>query len=478
MKIAMIASESRPFCKTGGLADVVYSLSKELAATGSEVVVILPFYQTIKNTIKTPVEFVISYPIDMSWRHHEAKAYLTHADGITFYFIEHWYFDRGNLYGDGDDGERFAFYNLAAVELLNKLGIKPDIIHCHDWQAGMLPCIIKESNYYRSVFNKTRFVLTIHNPAFQGMLDRDALGNLYNLPESLFDEGKVRLDGRVSTLKAGIVYADKITTVSPTHHSELLTPEGGMHLDGVLRLREWDFCGILNGIDYLEFNPSDDKYIPAPFTVTTMAKNKKINHDELLKEMHLSDYNQPLYSIVSRLTWQKGLDILFPTIEELANRGCNIVVLGSGERQYEVELEKLRARYPDKIGIYIGYNDALAHRIYAASDFFMMPSLFEPCGLGQMIAQRYGTLPIVRRTGGLKDSVINYDGGNQETSNGFGFDNYHPDDMLYTSVYAYDAWHNNELITKLKKNAMKTDNSWSKSAKGYMGLYRELVIKK
>ena len=477
MKIAMIGSESRPFCKTGGLADVVYSLSKELAEIGEEVVVILPFYQTIKNTIKVPVKYVMSFPIDMSWRHHEAKAYEATADGITFYFIEHWYFDRGNLYGDGDDGERFAFYNLAAVELLARLNIIPNIIHCHDWQAGMVPCIIKESEYYRDVFNKTRFVLTIHNPAFQGMLDREALGNLYNLPLSLFDDGQVRLDGRVSTLKAGIVYADKITTVSPTHHSELLTPEGGMHLDGVLRLREWDFCGILNGIDYLEFNPKDDKYIAAQYSVSNIVSGKKANHDELLKELHLEDYGQPLYSIVSRLTWQKGLDIIIPTIYELANRGCNIVVLGSGERQYEWELEKLRATYPDKIGIYIGYNDALAHRIYAASDFFMMPSLFEPCGLGQMIAQRYGTLPIVRRTGGLKDSVINYDGGNEDTSNGFGFDNYHPDDMLYTSIYAFDAWHNKELITKLKKNAMKTDNSWKKSAKGYLGLYKEIVSK-
>ena len=475
MKIAMIASESRPFCKTGGLADVVYSLSKELTVIGEEVMVILPFYQSIKDSIREPVKFVESFPIDMSWRHHEAKVYLTYADGITFYFIEHWYFDRNHLYGDGDDGERFAFFNLAAIELLAHLKTQPDIIHCHDWQTGMVPCVIKESQYYRNKFLKTRFVLTIHNPAFQGMLERDALGNLFNLPESLFDDGRVRLDGRVSTLKAGIVYADKITTVSPNHHEELLTPEGGMHLDGSLRLREWDFCGILNGIDYLEFDPENDNYIPQTYNVETIEKGKKANHDALLKELHINDYGKPLFSMVSRLTWQKGLDILFPAIEELANRGCNIVILGSGERQYELEFERLRAQFPDKIAIFIGYNDALAHRIYAASDFFLMPSLFEPCGLGQMIAQRYGTLPIVRRTGGLKDSVINFDSGNQNTSNGFGFDNYHPDDMKYTCVYAFDTWHDKKLITKLMKNAMKTDNSWAKSAKSYLGLYKELV---
>ena len=478
MKIAMVASESRPFCKTGGLADVVYSLGKELAKMGDHVIVIIPFYQTIKDTIKNPVQFVDSFIVQMSWRYQEAKVYLTEEEGMKFYFIEHPYFDRNHIYGDGDDGERFAFFSLAARELMSRLKETPDIIHIHDWQAGMVPCLIKENEYYRNIFRKSRFVITIHNPAFQGMLDRDALGNLYNLPESLFDEGKVRLDGRVSTLKSGIVYADKVTTVSPNHHSELLTPEGGMHLDGVLNLREWDFCGILNGIDYLEFDPENDKFIKQTYNVKTLVSGKKANHDALLEELHLQDYGGPLYSVVSRLTWQKGLDILFPAIEELVNRGANVVVLGSGERQYELELERLRAKYPDKMAIYIGYNDALAHRIYAASDFFMMPSLFEPCGLGQMIAQRYGTLPIVRRTGGLKDSVINYDGGNADRANGFGFDNYHPDDMRYTSVYAYDAYNNKKLLTTLMTNAMKTDNSWAKSAISYRGLYEELVGKK
>jgi len=478
MRIAMIASEARPFCKTGGLADVVYSLSKELTVMGEEVMIIMPFYQIVKDTIKTPVKFIDSFYVDMAWRHQEAKVYLTYADGITYYFIEHWYFDRSRIYGDGDDGERFAFFSLAAREFLARQKKVPDIIHIHDWQPGMVPCLIRECEGFKQKFSKTHFVMTIHNPAFQGMLDRDALGNLYNLPLSLYEDGQVRLDDRVSTLKAGIVYADKITTVSPNHHQELLTPEGGMHLDGVLNLREWDFCGILNGIDYLEFDPENDQFIAEKYNVDNMVEAKKKNHDALLKELNLKDYNRPLYSVVSRLTWQKGLDILFPAIEELAYRGCNIVVLGSGERQYELELERIRAKYPDKVAIYIGYNDALAHRIYAASDFFMMPSLFEPCGLGQMIAQRYGTLPIVRRTGGLKDSVINFDSSNEKTSNGFGFDNYTSDDMKYTSIYAYDTWFNVKLINQLKKNAMLTDNSWRRSAENYLGVYKELFNRK
>ena len=475
MKIAMIASEARPFCKTGGLADVVYSLSKELVEMGEEVIVLMPFYKKVKDTIKTPVDFVCSFFVDMSWRHQEAKVYTANSDGIKYYFIEHWYFDRDGIYGYGDDGERFAFFALAARELLARELTKPDIIHVHDWQAAMFPCLIKENSYYRDTFPNAHFVMTIHNPAFQGMLDRDALGDLFNLSPALYDEGRVRLEWRVSTLKAGIAYADKVTTVSPTHHEELLTPEGGMHLDADLRLREWDFCGILNGIDYLEFDPAHDPFIAKQYTARTLVSGKKTNHDALLKELNLVDYGKPLFSMVSRLTWQKGLDVLFPTIEELANRGCNIVVLGSGERQYEEELERLRAAYPDKIAIYIGYSDPLAHRIYAASDFFMMPSLFEPCGLGQMIAQRYGALPIVRRTGGLKDSVINFDSSNADTSNGFGFDNYSCDDMRYTSVYAYDTWHNTELIRKLMKNAMLTDNSWEKSTQEYMKLYQALV---
>ena len=478
MRIAMIASEARPFCKTGGLADVVYSLSKELTVMGKEVMIILPFYQSIKNKIWDSVKLVDTFDVVMSWRHQTANVYLTYADGITYYFIEHDYFNRDHLYGDYDDGERFAFLALAAREFLYRQKKVPDIIHIHDWQVGMLPCLIKTVPEYQQKLSKSKFVLTIHNPAFQGMLDREALWDLYNLPTSLYDNGEVRLDWGVSTLKAGIVYADKITTVSPNHHSELLTPEGGMHLDGALRLREWDFCGILNGIDYLEFNPENDTNIPFPYTVRNCISNKKKNHDALLKELHIENYGQPLFSVVSRLTWQKGLDILFPTIEELANRGCNIVVLGSGEKQYELELERLRAAYPDKIAIYIGYSDALAHRIYAASDFFMMPSLFEPCGLGQMIAQRYGTLPIVRRTGGLKDSVINYDGGNEDKANGFGFDHYTSDDMKYTSIYAFDVYHNKPLMNKLTKNAMKTDNSWAKSAMYYYGVYEELVNRK
>ena len=477
MKIVMVSSEARPFCKTGGLADVVYSLSKELAVLGEDVSIILPFYDSISHSLnKEDLQKEVSFNTHMSWRQQVVNVYSTMRDGIKFYFIENQqYFERGHIYGDFDDGERFAFLTNAAKELLIAKKIYPDIIHVHDWQAGMLPCLIKTDPLCQKKFAKTRYIFTIHNPAFQGLMPRFTLGDFYNLTDELFDNGSVRFKDQVSTLKAGIVFSDKITTVSPTHHLELLTPEGGMGLDSVLRYREWDFSGILNGIDYLEFNPENDKVIAMPFTAKTLVSGKKANKESLCKEFGLKDPKAPLYSLVTRITWQKGFDIILPAVEELINRGANIIMLGSGEYHYEQAWEDIRRRYPEQVGLYIGYSDPLAHKIYAASDFFIMPSLFEPCGLGQMIAQRYGTLPIVRRTGGLRDSVICYDGANAETSNGFGFDAYSVYEMKRTSHYAFDVYQDKKLLHQLMKNAMLTDNSWQKSTQEYIALYKQLV---
>ena len=477
MKIVMVASESRPFCKTGGLADVVYSLSKELVIMGEEVSIILPFYDSIRARLgASSLQKVASFKTHMSWRKQSVDVYHNVTEGINYYFIENQqYFERGHLYGDFDDGERFAFFTNAVKEFMLVKRLYPNIIHVHDWQAGMLPCLFKTDDECAEKFAKTKFVFTIHNPAFQGLMPKFTLGDFYNLTDELFDNGSVRFKDQVSTLKAGIVYADKITTVSPTHRSELLTYEGGMGLDQVLRYREWGFCGILNGIDYLEFNPENDKQIAAPFTVKNLVTGKKNNRAALFKELNLKNNKGPLYALVTRITWQKGFDIIFPAVEELLSRGASIVMLGSGEYQYEQHWEDIRRRYPDRVGLYIGYNDALAHKIYAACDFFIMPSLFEPCGLGQMIAQRYGALPIVRRTGGLRDSVICYDGSNEEEANGFGFDSYSVYEMKRTSHYAYDIYEKKSLLHHLMKNAMNTDNSWHKSTLEYIKLYKNII---
>ena len=477
MKIVMVSSESRPFCKTGGLADVVYSLSKELVVQGEEVSIILPYYDAIARHLpKSELKKAVSFSTHMSWRQQTVDVYHLVQEGINYYFIENQqYFERGHIYGDFDDGERFGFFTNAAKEFLIAKKLYPDIIHVHDWQAGMLPCLMKVDPYCQKKFAKTKYVFTIHNPAFQGLMPKFTLGDFYNLTDELFDNGSVRFKDQVSTLKAGIVYSDKITTVSPTHHLELLTPEGGMGLDGVLRYREWDFSGILNGIDYLEFNPESDKQIAKPYTASNLIGGKKANREALFKEFNLKKNNGPLFSLVTRITWQKGFDIIFPAIEELLQRGASIFMLGSGEYQYEQRWEDIRRRYLDRVGLFIGYSDPLAHKIYAASDFFIMPSLFEPCGLGQMIAQRYGTLPIVRRTGGLRDSVICYNGSNSETSNGFGFDEYSVYEMTRTAHYAYDCYENKTLLHQLMKNAMLTDNSWQKSTLEYIKLYKQLV---
>ena len=477
MKIVMVSSEARPFCKTGGLADVVYSLSKELAVLGEDVSIIIPFYDTIRRQLgNEPLKKVASFSTHMSWRQQLVDVYELERDGIKFYLIENrQYFERGHIYGDFDDGERFAFLTVAAKEFMLTVGLKPDIIHVHDWQSGMLPCVIKCSPDCKKHFAKTKFVFTIHNPAFQGLMPKFTLGDFYNFTDELFDNGSVRFKDQVSTLKSGIVFADKITTVSPTHRYELLTPEGGMGLDGVLRFREWDFSGILNGIDYLEFNPENDPQIATSYNANNLVSGKKAAREALLKQFNLPDNGGPIYSLVTRITWQKGFDIIIPMIEELINRGANVIMLGSGEYHYEQKWEEIRNRHPDRVGLYIGYSDPLAHKIYAGSDFFIMPSLFEPCGLGQMIAQRYGTLPIVRRTGGLRDSVICYDGNNQESSNGFGFDSYSVYEMSRTAHYAFDVYQDKKLLHQLMKNAMLTDNSWQKSTQEYLKLYKQLI---
>ena len=473
MKLVMVGSEANPYVKTGGLADVIYALSLEMVNTGEEVSVIIPLYNDVRRKLTNATK-VAECVVYLSWRRETTNVYKEVKNGISYYFLENrHYFERENIYGYYDDGERFAFFAQAAVEVMKTLDLKPDIVHVHDWQAAMIPCLIKEKKDH--YFDETRTVLTIHNPAFQGIMQRDAVGDLFNLPYYLYDFGVLRLGDVFSSLKGGIMYADKITTVSPTHREELLTQEGGMGLDKILVFREYDFCGFLNGIDYDEFNPEHDKYLVKEYGKTNYVSGKKENKKALCEKLGLKDKNAPLYALVSRITWQKGMKLVFSAGHELVKHGANVVLLGSGEYDSEQEMNYLHSLYPDQVAVYIGYSNELAHQIYAASDFFMMPSLFEPCGLGQMIAQRYGSLPIVRRVGGLRDSVINYDSSNVETSNGFGFDEFSEWEMTRTCLYALDQFYKPEVFKKLVKNALTTDNSWAKSGEQYHGLYRELM---
>lgn len=479
MKIAMFASEANPLCKSGGLADVVYSLSKELAKEKHHVIIALPYYKSIKAKGIYKPELVGSYPVYMSWRKEQAEIYALPYEGFTFYLIDNqYYFDRDRLYGYGDDGERFAFFALACCRLLRFLDFKADIVHVHDWQTAMVPCLIKERDSMDSFYSQMKFVLTIHNPAFKGLLDRYFLNDFFSLPDSLYDNGKVRFQGMASTLKSGIMYADKVTTVSPSHREELLTPLGSQGLDGSLQLRKDDFAGFLNGLDTDEWNPATDKNIACNYDIKTLEKGRHENQKDLLNAFHVKWFKGPVYGLVSRLSWQKGIDLVLQSGRKALQQGADLIILGNGEYNLEQRFEALHKQFPDTCGIYIGFNNALSHKVYAGCDFFLMPSLFEPCGISQMIAQRYGDLPLVRYTGGLKDTVNGFDGTTTKDKNGIGFNDYDVGGLDYAFEQSRRLYDNQKEYYEVARNAMKLDRSWKHSAANYLGMYRELTRKK
>jgi len=477
MKIAMFASEANPLAKTGGLADVVTALSVELAKEGHKVILALPFYKSIFDKGLT-VKLIGTFTVYMSWRQQEARVSLAVLDGVSYYLIGNdYYFSRDKLYGYEDDGERFAFFSLACRKLIKFLDFKPDIVHVHDWQTAMVPCLIKEGASTDSFYDGLKFVLTIHNPAFKGMIDRYFLNDFYGLSDALYDEGQVRFQGMVSTLKAGISYADKVTTVSPTHREELLTAEGGQGLNGVLELRKDDFLGILNGIDTDEWNPAIDKALVRRYSLSNLEEGKHLNQADLLSAFHVKWFGGPVYGIVTRLSWQKGIDLLLASGRKVLAKGSNLLILGNGESDLEEKCGALQKAYPDACGLFIGYSNDLAHKVYAGSDFFLMPSLFEPCGISQMIAQRYGTVPLVRFTGGLKDTVLGYDGTNASSADGIGFNDYNETGLDYGFGLAQELFGDQASYYKVAANAMRLDRSWKKSAHEYAKLYESLLPK-
>lgn len=479
MNIVMVSSETLPISKTGGLADVVFALSKEYVKENHHVSIITPYYKNMNNVFKK-VKLVATFKTVMNWRETFTEVYHSYFKGMDFYLIKcDYYFGRDKFYGFYDDGERYAFFQNATIELLKKLPFKIDIVHCHDWQSAMIPCILKEKYRDFAGLNQIKTVLTIHNPLFKGYLYRDSLFDLYNLDVRLFDSGKVRLEDQVSTLKAGIVFADKITTVSPTHSEELLTKEGSKGLDYDLVLRRDDFSGILNGMDYQDFNSKTDKNLYFNYGSKNLEEGKSKNKVEFCKVYGLNP-KIPLFAVISRLTDQKGVDLILAMADFIIHEGGNFALIGSGDKYIESQFEGLRAKYPNNVCLYIGYNEGLARKLYAASDFFIMPSAFEPCGLGQMIAQRYGSLPIVRRTGGLKDSVIplSENDSNINIADGFGFDAYNAIDSIKVCAKALLIYSSKEdTFKKLRKNAFKVDHSWKKSAALYLDLYNKILQK-
>lgn len=474
--ILFAASEGLPFVKTGGLADVIGSLPKALAKRGHDVRVVLPLYSKIIEKHYDELTRLGTIQVHSGWIDQPATYYTATVDGVVYYFIEHQgYFEREGLYGYEDDGERFAFFQRALLDMIYFIDWWPNIIHSNDWQTGMVPllCHACYADDYR--YQNIKHVFTIHNMAFQGNFGVDMLPSCLGLDYSYFDDGSIKFDSGISFMKAGIVYADKITTVSPTYSNEILTEAYGERMDAVLRYRRGDLWGIVNGIDTTVWNPKTDKRLAKNYDVKSWASGKKANKKALQKELGLNvDDKKPLIGIVSRLTNQKGIYMVTDRIQEIMGMDVQFCVLGTGEANAENAFKWMESEYKGDAVYYCGYNEDLAHRIYAACDIFLMPSLYEPCGIGQLIAMHYGALPLVRETGGLKDTVHPY---NQYTGegNGFSFWAANPDDMVYTLHWAVDQYYNNRPGWKgLVNSAMTTDVSWEQSAGVYEQLYYQI----
>lgn len=475
--ILMVAGEGLPFIKTGGLADVIGSLPQALTERGHEVKVVMPLYKKISDKYYNELHFDCEYSVSINYHEVPVRVFSKVVDNVCFFFIQHQgYFERDSLYGYQDDGERFGYFQKAVIEMLNQLNYWPNIIHCHDWHTGMIPCMVKETHDADPRYRAIRFVYTIHNMAYQGNFGPEMLDSCLGLPYYLLDNGNVRFDGGISFMKSGILYADKVTTVSPTYAQEILSPQYGEHLEAVLNMRKYDLWGIVNGIDIQLWNPSTDPEIPYHFDKVNIASQKKKAKVALQEELGLEkNPDVMMVGVVSRLTWQKGFYLLMEQLDALCAAPIQLVILGSGESQIENKFRELEDGNKGKICFYYGYNESLAHRIYAASDLFLMPSLFEPCGISQLCSMRYGTLPLVRETGGLKDTVDAYNE-YEKSGNGFSFENYDSNELIHTLYYACDVYYNRkEDWEMLQRNALNTDVSWQQSAKTYSLLYDELV---
>ena len=475
MKVLIAASEAHPFIKTGGLGDVMGALPQALKNLGLDVRVVIPNYRDIKKEIKEKLEFIKSFEVPVSWRKQYCGVLEYKYKGVTYYLLDNeYYFKRDGLYGYYDDGEKFAFFDRAVLEFLKELDWKPDIIHCNDWQTGIIP-VLHKVEYMKDAFYKNiKTVTSIHNLFFQGTFTKEILPELFGYDYELFTNGSLELHGGVSFLKGAINYSDIVSTGSETYALEIMTPEYGETLDGLLRWKKGILKGIVNGIDYDEYNPETDKFIFKNYSVKNF-EDKLINKIELQKELGLKvSKDTPMIGMVSRLTHQKGCDLIINMLEGLLKNNVQVVILGTGDPIYENAFKDFQERYKGKVSSNIMFDNKLAHKIYAASDMFLMPSLFEPCGLGQLIALRYGAVPIVRETGGLKDTVIPYDEYN-EIGNGFGFKNYDYNELKKIIEYAIDVYKSEKKWQSLILQSMKSDNSWLKSAKKYKEMYEELI---
>jgi starch synthase len=473
MKVLFATSEAYPFAMSGGLADVAGALPKALRKRLIGCRIILPLYGTISEEMRQKMTFVCNITVPVAWRRQYCGVFEAHVDGVIYYFIDNqYYFKRDSLYGYFDDAERFAFFSRAVLEVLPYINFTPDIIHCNDWQTALVPVYLDAFYKQNEFYQDMKTVFTIHNIQYQGKYGYDLYEDVVGLPMERL--GIVQYENCINFMKGAIQCSDKITTVSPTYSREILDPYYSHGLDGILKEFTYKLCGIVNGIDVDVYNPESDPLIYKNFTADDMS-GKAVNKAELQKEMGLPIRDDvPVIGIVTRLVKHKGIDLVKHVFEELLQADLQFVILGSGEWEFETFFYEMAQKYPQKVGLKLGFKPQLAHRIYAGADIFLMPSQSEPCGLAQMVALRYGTIPIVRETGGLNDTIKDSDDGN---GNGFTFANYNAHEMKDTVYRAIDGFKNREGWQILQKRAMLCDNSWKTSANAYIGLYKEICTK-
>jgi starch synthase len=475
VKVLFAVSECVPFVKTGGLADVAGALPKELKKLGTEVHVMLPNYSLISDEFKQSFQFKTSIEVPVGSMNQYCGIYNMELDGITYHFIDNeYYFHRSSLYGQDDDGERFSFFSKAVLECIPHLDFIPDVIHSHDWHTAMVNFLLKFQYRHQPMYAEIKTVFTIHNLQFQGIFPFEKISELLRLDSQYFNMEQLEFYGDVNFMKGGIVSSDIVTTVSPTYKEEIQFPYFGERLDGLLRKHSDKLVGIVNGIDDSVYNPRVDRDIAVSYDLDTI-EGKQENKKVLQKHFGLpKKESTPIIAMVTRLTSQKGLDLVMHVFHEIIQDDVQFILLGSGDHHFENFFNQMTREYPDKVKVYIGFNEALAHQIYAGADLFLMPSQFEPCGLGQLIALQYGTIPIVRETGGLNDTVQSYDE-STHIGNGFSFKNLNAHDLLHTVRRALDFYHQNENWSVLIQNAMTQDYSWLQSAKKYNEIYEELL---
>ncbi|MCQ2507401.1 MAG: glycogen synthase GlgA [Dorea sp.] len=477
-KILFAASEVVPFIKTGGLADVAGSLPKYFDKEEIDCRVILPKYMCMKEKWKEMLTYKTHFYMDINWRQQYVGILECELNGIKFYFVDNeYYFGGAKPYtGDYMDIEKFAYFSKAVLSCLPIIDFRPDIIHCHDWQTGLIPVYLDNFRFSNEYYRGIKTMFTIHNLKFQGVWNPSVVREITGLPEYYFTSDKMEAYGDSNYLKGGVVYSDIVTTVSDTYAEEIKMPFYGEKLDGLMNARSNSLYGIVNGIDYEDFNPETDPHIATNYTVESFRKDKIKNKAALQKELGLEqNTHKMLIGVVSRLTDQKGFDLVNHLFEEMVADDVQFVILGTGQKEYEEMFKKYAAKYPEKVAACIYYDEPMSHKIYASCDAFLMPSLFEPCGLSQLMSLRYGTVPIVRETGGLKDTVEAYNE-YEKTGTGFSFTNYNAHEMMNIVRYAEKIFYEKKRDwNNIVERGMRKDFSWASSADKYVDLYNKML---